>query len=314
MRERSRPQSVELLFGRGGGRNDEGQTVSLPVLRVETAGKHTVLVNGKIDRVDADEDTTEDKVVIDYKSARKKVLDLEKVLEGLDLQLPTYALVLQDAEQIMPLAALYFGLGMFRQRPAHAGEIKDKDDNAFYQEFQPRGMIDASRAFRLDVSLGDGGGGVKSPWYAMAINKSGELAKTKNDLLSPEDFATVLEYARWKIAQLADELMRGAIAPQPYRRKTESPCERCEFASLCPFDRVNGVYKELSSMKPLEAVAEMRAQGDVLTVGSIPRFECLAFSLVDGLGPSWSMAGCQRGSSFMEANSLRLDRSIASLG
>ena len=82
-----------------------------------------------------------------------------------------------------------------------------------------------------------------------------------SEVVSHEDFQTVLDYARWKIADLADALMEGRIAPNPYRHKQESSCERCEFASLCPFDQAAGSYREIPKLKNEEALAEMRGDG-----------------------------------------------------
>ena len=48
------------------------------------------------------------------------------------------------------------------------------------------------------------------------------------------------------------------IGPAPYRDKRQAPCEECEFASLCSFDRVAGVYRDVPRMGREEALEAMR--------------------------------------------------------
>jgi ATP-dependent helicase/nuclease subunit B len=259
-----RPKAVEVFFGGSKEKDTRGGTlVKLPILEVKTPLQSRVFVNGKIDRVDGDRRAGDGEgtvagpmAVIDYKSSAKRTLELYRVLAGLALQLPVYAMVMRDLGGGSPIAALYMALGITRKRIAHAGEVVDTDEDAFYQLFQPRGIIDRAGMPRLDPEVEEQRG---SAWYKAKITAKGEIGKS-SDLVTHEDFETVLDFARWKIAALADELMQGKIAPSPYRQKAESSCTMCEFGSLCPFDRTGGEYREVPKLGNAEALGRMRAE------------------------------------------------------
>ena len=36
---------------------------------------------------------------------------------------------------------------------------------------------------------------------------------------------------------MTDDLVHGHIAPAPYRDGQRTPCDYCDFTSICPFDR-----------------------------------------------------------------------------
>ena len=250
---------VEIGFGYGHkveptAEANGARTLNLPVLGIQSPARHEVQVRGKIDRVDASESGQEEASVIDYKSSSQKKLDLDQVLWGLSLQLPVYAQVIHMLGGYPPVAALYFGLGVSRKTVKHGRAAGDPESDEFYQQFQPHGIIDQTLASRLDAAAGEL---KQSAWYKIKFKKDGEPYAT-SELLSHDDFATVLNYAAWKIGSLADELMAGVIAPAPYRKDKFSPCMNCDFASLCPFDRINGAYREVPKMGKTAAVAAMR--------------------------------------------------------
>jgi hypothetical protein len=151
-------------------------------------------------------------------------------------------------------------LGLRRKSVKSVSDAPEPDSDAFYQKAQqPRGIIDEAGAGLLDASVlpsEDAGG--SSGWYKMGYTKTAPRRMLKGmDMLAHGDFETVLDYARWKVASLAEELAAGKIAPAPYRAKS-APCDQCEFVSLCPFDRVEGTYRDVPRMGREEALAAMR--------------------------------------------------------
>ncbi len=260
-----RPRGVEIHFGYGHnvasasenlGKKGAARTLNLPLLAIHTPARHEVHVRGKIDRVDVSATGSEEASVTDYKSSSQKKLELDQVLWGLSLQLPLYAQVISRVGGYPPAAALYFGLGVSRQAVKHRGQAGDPESDEFYQQFQPHGIIDQTLATHLDAAVGES---KESPWFKMKFKKDGAPAAA-SELLSHDDFAAVLDFAAWKIGALADQLMGGQIAPAPYRKDKFSPCIDCEFASLCPFDRLNGAYRELPKLGKIAAVARMREE------------------------------------------------------
>ncbi|MCL2648392.1 MAG: exodeoxyribonuclease V subunit gamma [Phycisphaerales bacterium] len=226
----------------------------LPPLELTTPTNHTILLTGKIDRIDIS--PTNNAILFDYKSSSKRTLELSEVLAGLTLQLPTYALVLQHLTLLNPLAALYIPLGLqCTSTRTPLDEPLCSTDPFFQQNAIPSGIIDASHAHTLDLSLQPEGS--KSPWFKMSFNNDGSLTKRGNDLLTHADFQTLLRFVRHKITTLATALAQGQIAPAPYRNKSRSPCDTCDFTALCPFDRNMGSYRPITKLNKEAALQQM---------------------------------------------------------
>jgi ATP-dependent helicase/nuclease subunit B len=261
-----RPVGVEVTFG-GPTKVEEGRPrrkdFALKVLEIKTPKGRVVELNGKIDRVDAAHEGKGRQVgVVDYKSSSSKSLDLAWVYYGLSLQLPVYAVVMEDLAKREPIAALYVPLGIKREtvkRPADVPLMPGPDSDEFYQKSEPRGVVDEAGASHLDHTVGpheDSGG--KSDWYKIGYNKDGGVPKT-GDMLEHADFTMMLNYVRWKIGTMTDNLMEGQISPVPFRDRKQIPCDECDFASLCPFDRANGTFRAVPRMKRDDALAAMRS-------------------------------------------------------
>ena len=204
-------------------------------------------------------------MVIDYKSSSSRELKLDWVYWGLQLQLPVYAIVMEELGKVgrgkaEAVAAMYVPLGLKRETVKRAADAEVAETDGFYQKQAPRGLVDAGGAHLLDhvVAPHEDAGG-KSDWYKIGFNKDGAVPRT-GDMVGHEDFRTVLEFVRWKIGRMVDDLAEGKIAPAPYRSQKESPCDDCDFFSLCPFDRVSGVYRDVPKMKRDEAIERMRAE------------------------------------------------------
>ncbi len=254
-----RPIGVEVSFG---GRTEitGGRVVSLPVLRIATPEEHVVELNGKIDRVDAADGSRSKVAVIDYKSPNKMKLEMYLVYWGLALQLPVYAVVMEALGGKEAIAALYVPLGLKRENVSRLSDAVDVESDAFYQQRKPRGVVDAAGAAHLDRAVGpheDAGG--KSAWFRLGYTGKGQIL-ARSDMISHEDFQMMLRFVRQKIGRMVDDLMHGEIAPAPYRDKQKVPCAECDFASLCPFDRVNGVYRDVPKLDRSEALRRMREE------------------------------------------------------
>jgi ATP-dependent helicase/nuclease subunit B len=265
-----RPAATELVFGRP---NDSIPTtnarkISLPVLSITTPGHRTVGLNGKIDRIDISPPQTAGgpahAAVIDYKSSSTHVLRLYELYYGLALQLPIYMLVLRDQGREIahapmdPIAAFYVGLTQKRRPENDLTSLIPPGSDEFYQQTPPRGLIDASQISDLDSNIDEENRA--SDWYTYKRTKEGHLGKTGNDGVEHDDFSTILNFTRHKIAAMVDRLAIGAIAPNPYRARNDIPCTHCDFISVCPFDRINGDFRILNPMKPAEALDAMRRE------------------------------------------------------
>jgi ATP-dependent helicase/nuclease subunit B len=257
-----RPRHLELFFGKGNAPqyDAQGKLVSLPPLALATPSGRQLLLTGKIDRVDQSDDG-ELSVLLDYKNTGRS-FDLARAQHGLSVQLPVYVLAAaQQVEAIggQPVGALYVGLRQKRDAAEGPSDLEPGSD-AFYQRAKPRGFVSAAGAFALDVSVhsedgqtGSGGSG----WYALGFKKEGEIKKT-SDLLSGDDFVTLIQHTQHTIGAMADRLAAGEIAPAPYKDGQEIPCDACQFQGICPFDRARGKYHAVSRGSKEEVLTQMR--------------------------------------------------------
>jgi RecB family exonuclease len=112
----AQPEFAELAFGakmiERGPRHPSSSTDAF-TLEVDTdVGRRTVAFHGSMDRVDVV--TIEGKrygVVLDYKSGRTSKYYAKDMMDGVDLQLRLYLLVLEQFWGITPVGALYLGFG-----------------------------------------------------------------------------------------------------------------------------------------------------------------------------------------------------------
>lgn len=242
---RMTPAATEAVF-------DNNQTESVPrkiALRqyqVDTPANRRLSLSGKIDRIDLSQ-SGQDTAIIDYKLGADKKLELRRVYFGLSLQLPVYLLVIRDAG-LKPIASFFVPLTLRRVKGVDA---REPGSDEFYQQLTPRGVLDAAAIGELDVDAEK-----ESRWYPYARKQDNAL-KAGTDALEHEDFELLLKYVEHKIGQMADELATGRIAPHPYQQGAESPCEHCDFTSLCPFDRVTGQYRRIPKMKREDVLAAM---------------------------------------------------------
>ncbi|HVT83033.1 MAG TPA: PD-(D/E)XK nuclease family protein, partial [Phycisphaerae bacterium] len=245
-----RPESVELFFGTTERRDGNGRVVALPVLPIPTPAGRQLQIWGKIDRLDKSDDG-ERTVLFDYKSSWRAA-DINHIFYGLSLQLPVYVLVAQRVAQLDPVGAFYVGLAQRREsREGPDASISPVNDG-FYQRSKPRGFANAAAAFALDANLQPEDDGLTgrgwSDWYPLGFKRDGDIRKAC-DLLSVEDFATLLAYTAQKIAALADRLASGEIAPLPYKDRQDTPCIRCHFRAMCSFDPSRDPFRIIARRK-----------------------------------------------------------------
>jgi ATP-dependent helicase/nuclease subunit B len=248
-----RPAMAELGFGVDGG--------ALEALRLPTPRGNTVVLHGKIDRVDRGDDG--EVAVIDYKMSDKK-LTLAHVRHGLSLQLLTYLLVLEAngeklfERDIKPAGAFYARLLRWLESVKHPDEATDPQQPEFHLSTKPRGIFDARFLGAFDSQLDSGASSVVQAY----IKKDGTFGRPdSSDHADGAAFTALLRFVRRRIGELADELIVGNIAVRPYRMGNVSPCPNCEFRALCRFDAGVNHYLILPMMKR-SAVLETLMQED----------------------------------------------------
>ncbi len=190
-------------------------------------------LSGIVDRVDIKE--TKDAVyvkVIDYKSGVKDI-DYVKMYEGRQLQLTVYMSVMMEwlqrkypDKKIIPTGMYYYHI--------YDPIIEETDETKLEQK-----RIESSRLAGLvnqeeeSLRLMDGKTGLVAP---VNYKKDGELGSVNKALVSTEDLAQISEFVRNKMIEIGTDITHGQIEMNPEKGEYNSPCNLCDYKSICRFE------------------------------------------------------------------------------
>lgn len=207
-------------------------------------------INGKIDRVDVkEEDGTVYIKVIDYKSSTRK-LSLEEVLNGEQLQLVTYSAIAYEIEKmiypdknIQIAGLLYYSF----DDPVIEIESSEIDTDTEQPEFLDQEKLDAERMEKMKLQgfVNESPAVIQKMDHTcnqslpVKLDKNGDIKKSEN-VVSADQIRTIMELTRENIEELGSQIAEGKIAIEPYKNKSNTGCDYCEFKNICHFDVKNG--------------------------------------------------------------------------
>ena len=203
-----------------------------------------ISLRGKIDRIDSCEDKGNTFVkIIDYKSGDKE-FSIEKLVNGLQLQLITYmesAVRLLgervgDRSKVIPAGMFYYHidepiLKYDRKSGVTAEHAEEKRLESQKMKGAMTDLADAAR--HIDnalVSEADCG------QIENAKLKASQVVDSKTELLTRNEFDGLMDYAHQRIVKDAEKILNGDINIRPTKEGGRSGCEYCAFGSLCGFD------------------------------------------------------------------------------
>lgn len=192
-------------------------------LRVQTPDG-TILVEGKVDRVDwAELDGQRYVRVIDYKTGRQK-FSLEEASQGMGLQMLLYLFAIWQSREgkyhdLLPAGVLYL--------PARSQTPNlDRYESPSGNRYRMNGLVLSDqrvlRAMERDL------GGQFLPVKEL---KKGEIKGSYQ--VSLEEFGQLRDQAGELIARMVQELICGRIAPEPQASDNRLPCTFCDYRSIC---------------------------------------------------------------------------------
>ena len=238
-RGRIREMYFEQPFARG---------AQLPPIRV-TAGKHEVLIKGKIDRMDVlempeHEDGLETAVrIVDYKTGGDSV-DVEHFRSGYKLQLMLYLKATTQKQEVKPAGVFLFKI---REIDADAdartvvpGEAaaEERMEDAYKLEgivLDDMDMIDA-----MDTEIG----GASKVLPIKYVKKNGTYSGSSGGyLFSREEFEELSAQVDRQVDRICREICDGKIDIRPKKEKKKdmegnykTSCKYCSYKSICMFD------------------------------------------------------------------------------
>ncbi|MGN0153876.1 MAG: PD-(D/E)XK nuclease family protein [Lachnospiraceae bacterium] len=209
-------------------------------------------LNGIVDRVDIKENDNIVYVkVIDYKSGAKDI-DYVKMYEGKQLQLTVYMSVMLELlkrkypdKQIVPTGMYYFRI--------YDPIVEATDEEKIEQE-----RIAGSRLSGLvndeeeSLELMDGKTGLVTP---VRYKKDGELDSRNTTLVTTEELYQISQFVREKMIDIGEDIIHGQISMNPEKGELNSPCNFCDYKSVCRFEPGVGgnAYRIGSKLEKQEA-------------------------------------------------------------
>lgn len=225
-----RPSGFEVSFADAG---------NLETVNVSLGGHGRMHLQGRIDRIDTAQ--TEDAVyvkVVDYKSGMAE-FDPVSFYYGLQLQLVVYLNAALEMEQRLHPERVAVPAGIFYYRmqdpvlEKEAGADEAAVRERLLKKLRPDGIINEDDEVLELLDHGFSGDSLVIP---AGRKKDGSL-KAASKTVTPEQFQTLSRFARRKLTQLGERMLGGEVAPDPYEADGRTPCDYCDYADVCGFDR-----------------------------------------------------------------------------
>ncbi|WMJ78946.1 MULTISPECIES: helicase-exonuclease AddAB subunit AddB [unclassified Sedimentibacter] len=256
-----RPTYTELVIG------DRHMEIRIDPVEIKLTNNTSIFLQGRIDRVDILKKN--DKVyinVIDYKSSYKDI-DLSDAVQGLQLQLLIYmSAVIKNGKKLFETApeiggAYYFCI----DDPMIDGDevLSSESENEIFKKLSLKGYIVEDMDVILNMDS-DVEAVRKSDVVPVSLNKDGSTSRFSKTLTYKE-FKAILNKADEVAGEIAEKIMDGNIDIMPYRKDSGSktPCQYCEFKSVCQFDpAVDGNnYRRIKKLRKEEILSEILKKG-----------------------------------------------------
>ncbi|MBO5478279.1 MAG: helicase-exonuclease AddAB subunit AddB [Clostridia bacterium] len=214
-----------------------------------------VEITGKIDRIDLAKGKDGNYIrIIDYKSSVKNI-DLNEVVAGLQIQLLTYLdAVTKTKEDLIPAGVLYFNV-IDPIIKADQNKTNEEIEQEIKKQFKMQGLIlaDVNVVRMMDKTLEKGASNV-IPAY---LDQNQNISEARSSVIKKEEFESLQKHIDKVIKEIAKEIYSGEIGIRPYynQKKKKTPCDYCEYKSICNFDANCNSYYYIQN-KPKEQILE----------------------------------------------------------
>jgi len=217
---------------------------ALPPIVIELGDGGSLILNGKIDRVDLlDAEGTRYVKIIDYKSGNK-TFSFQDIYYGLQLQLLIYLdaylkYYKKTGAELKPGGVFYFRIT--EPTLSLGSEVSAKEiEDALYKEMKMSGLLLQEDALieRLDHSLkpeGAKGFSGSSVIVPVGFTQKGGFTASSN-LASEEQYEAILQFVTERTREIGEAMKTGIITPLPFRDKDRTPCSYCKYRSVCRHD------------------------------------------------------------------------------
>jgi ATP-dependent helicase/nuclease subunit B len=239
------PAAVELQFGDGG---------PLPPWELDLAGGRKLAFTGSVDRVDLWVDPatrTAHVVVMDYKSSARNV-DATLLASGVQMQLFAYlsalrkvpqAAALFGAERVAAAGVFYVTLRGTYASAARRDEVLANATDARRDAYKHRGRFIHELLSAFDKDHRTRGNGDQ---FSYRLKKDGGLYANCVDPIPAQTLNELLDAVEQQLTSMGNSIFAGDISANPYRHANKTPCEHCDYGSVCRIDHWTHEFRALS--------------------------------------------------------------------
>lgn len=205
---------------------------------------------GVIDRVDEyDIDGEKYRRIIDYKTG-SKAFDLNRVYQGLDIQLLVYLYTVSNNFNGKAIGAYYEKLN---HKYREAGDSDNVDTKILKKHYiEGISISDVKILSKVDSSFEDEGRETSK------VLKNGGTSKDylkRGNFVEEKVFNGLFKHINDSVEESISNITKGDIEVKPYRLDKESPCRFCSYKAICKFKNDN--YKILEKLKDEDIIEKL---------------------------------------------------------
>lgn len=230
----------------------------LKPMKIKLENGNQVTITGKIDRIDIAKTENNTFVrIIDYKSSVRDV-NLNQVVAGIQIQLLTYLDEVSEQKNFDSAGVLYFSLidTIIKADKKLTDEQLKKEIN---KNFKMKGIVvaDIDIVKMMDTKLAPSTYSETIPVY---LDKEGNISQSKSNALDKEKFERLQKYTKHIISEIAKEIFSGNIDIKPYYMNKKTPCEYCQYKTICNFDPKleKNEYRYIKNMTKEEILSSIK--------------------------------------------------------
>lgn len=241
-----------------------GEKSEFKPMKIDLEDGKQIVVTGKIDRVDVAKIDENNYVrIIDYKSSVKEI-DLNQVVAGIQIQLLTYLDEMTEQKDFEPAGVLYFNL-LDTIVKANRNMSDEEIKKQLNKKFRMKGLVvaDLDIIKMMDSRISPSNYSDSVPVY---LDKEGNISKSKSSVLDKEKFSKLQKYTRQIIKEISKEIFSGRVDIKPFYMNKKTPCEYCEYKSICNFDVKfkDNSYRYIKNYSKEYVMEEILNRGELL--------------------------------------------------